>query len=389
MRKFTLTIVAALMAVVSFAQRPTAQDFGLKNGKGALIEQSAFENSTDDVNPLLGKKSPKVINTLDDLPGTYVYYGRQPFTNQPYGGGSMTITLSDDKVIFNDLFEEGSAVEAVVGADGSFTISNQDVYTHETYGAFEIATYSISAGSVVINRETPISGTIYQDGIVISSPWGFFLKEGEYAGEFWDLFSGNTILFPANAKMDYTTATNSGTSNVSVPVFVTYDVYEEGAENPNDSIEIYNFAGNGLIVGAKLFADKTFRIVSQTSSYGGSTYGTYSTYSSDAEANESKDPITGTGDENALTFGTYWMQLSTTNYWRGLHSNTTLSYTDGSKFKFPVDAAGINATTVAKEVASESYVDLSGRKVSADAKGLVLKTVTYADGTKKTVKVVR
>ena len=42
-----------------------------------------------------------------------------------------------------------------------------------------------------------------------------------------------------------------------------------------------------------------------------------------------------------------------------------------------------------KAVASEGYFDVAGRQVSADAKGFVVKSVTFADGSKKSYKVVR
>lgn len=48
---------------------------------------------------------------------------------------------------------------------------------------------------------------------------------------------------------------------------------------------------------------------------------------------------------------------------------------------------GVKAGTQA--VSSEAYYDAAGRKVSADARGFVIKTVTFADGSKKSFKVVR
>ena len=42
-----------------------------------------------------------------------------------------------------------------------------------------------------------------------------------------------------------------------------------------------------------------------------------------------------------------------------------------------------------QRVASESYHDLTGRTVNASARGLIIKTVTFADGTRKSYKLVR
>lgn len=49
---------------------------------------------------------------------------------------------------------------------------------------------------------------------------------------------------------------------------------------------------------------------------------------------------------------------------------------------------GVSAVAT-KSVASERYFDVTGRRVAADAKGLVLKTLTFGDGTSKTYKVIR
>lgn len=50
----------------------------------------------------------------------------------------------------------------------------------------------------------------------------------------------------------------------------------------------------------------------------------------------------------------------------------------------PTSIKGV--TNDAKTVRSVNYYDLSGRKVSAPAQGLYIKTITYTDGSKKTVK---
>ena len=49
---------------------------------------------------------------------------------------------------------------------------------------------------------------------------------------------------------------------------------------------------------------------------------------------------------------------------------------------------GISRTET-KTVSDEGYYDATGRKVAADAKGFVIKTVTFADGSKKSYKVIR
>ena len=54
----------------------------------------------------------------------------------------------------------------------------------------------------------------------------------------------------------------------------------------------------------------------------------------------------------------------------------------------------MNPVTAVKGVSTQQqasvvYYDAAGRRVQANAKGLLLKTVTTADGSQKTVKVIR
>ena len=55
----------------------------------------------------------------------------------------------------------------------------------------------------------------------------------------------------------------------------------------------------------------------------------------------------------------------------------------------PDVVTGITANQGNQQVTGISYADLSGRTVGADSRGLVLVTVKRADGTQKTVKVLR
>ena len=50
---------------------------------------------------------------------------------------------------------------------------------------------------------------------------------------------------------------------------------------------------------------------------------------------------------------------------------------------------GALSPVATKSVAAESYHDITGRRVASDARGLVIKTVTFGDGSRKSYKVVR
>lgn len=74
---------------------------------------------------------------------------------------------------------------------------------------------------------------------------------------------------------------------------------------------------------------------------------------------------------------------------------TTYTADNGESMKsdmtvYDIAATGIDSTKgVSTAVKSVKYVDMTGRAVSGSAKGMYVKTVTYADGTVKSMKVVR
>ncbi len=73
--------------------------------------------------------------------------------------------------------------------------------------------------------------------------------------------------------------------------------------------------------------------------------------------------------------GAYWSDAK--DFWCG--EVETLASTD---------PAGIETVEKAdnKQIVGETYFDLSGRKLSESGKGLVIKSIKFADGTTKTVK---
>jgi hypothetical protein len=56
---------------------------------------------------------------------------------------------------------------------------------------------------------------------------------------------------------------------------------------------------------------------------------------------------------------------------------------------YTIDKTAIATVSATAPVVGETYYDLQGRQVGADAKGLLIRKTTCADGTTRTVKVVR
>mgnify|MGYP001509827953 FL=1 len=54
-----------------------------------------------------------------------------------------------------------------------------------------------------------------------------------------------------------------------------------------------------------------------------------------------------------------------------------------------VDISGVDETGIDSQAVAERYYDLSGVEVSADARGILLRKVSYADGSTRVFKTVR
>lgn len=190
-------------------------------------------------------------------------------------------------------------------------------------------------------------------------------------------------------------------------------VYPVVLSQNGNVLSIGNFLGFGETVNVTLNANKTITIPNQIVWAGGDVYGDFYMYAADytRPATYWSDFITGTtvygsGNENEISWGSFFVYAPETGYrWAGGQSGAKVYYINGVGERYdysnPETAAkaprfgfgggegttNIKAATAAEAV-SESYVDVAGRKVTAATKGLVLKTVTYADGMKKTVKVI-
>ena len=72
-----------------------------------------------------------------------------------------------------------------------------------------------------------------------------------------------------------------------------------------------------------------------------------------------------------------------------VYSSDYVSYTVGEDGKLTDDINPASVSGESKQVVSVSYTDLSGRSVSNPMRGLYLKTVSYSDGSRRTMKVVK
>lgn len=84
-------------------------------------------------------------------------------------------------------------------------------------------------------------------------------------------------------------------------------------------------------------------------------------------------------DNNFISFGFY--------AYTGGHLECI--YLDNISVEASTSTAISDAVTGGKTIQRVNYYDLSGKNVIAPAKGVFIKTITYADGSKKSVKVMK
>ena len=106
----------------------------------------------------------------------------------------------------------------------------------------------------------------------------------------------------------------------------------------------------------------------------------------------SDEPITFTLDGNTAKLDGTYMEGESQDDWKlkmlGGYWSENMGFFGGDvQTVCSTDPAGIEKIEKAdKQVVGETYFDLSGRKLSEAGKGIVIKSIKFADGTTKTVK---
>ena len=389
MRKFTLTIIAALVAVVAFGQAKVQESRMNSVSVEPIIEVHHVAKNLSSVENMFSHKkaSRKAISSVADLAGDVIIINAEYNYDEEaddlveavpaqlaINGKIEVLDASANKIaIYGIDFNaaaSGTYIEGTVDLKAkTITIPDKQViWNHKSYGNFvmknaladEAFTATISDGGAIV-----INGVWYEQfGDLLSS-----YRNGSFKV---------SAAVASNGTMEYI---NSKAQKVTANVFIEQD---------DQDVCVYNFGDFGIVGYLTLSEDHTFTADDSELVYSESVdentiayFGIYGLTEDGEELIESK----GTGTETTLVADNDWTLCDATNgYWFGQQKPYTITLTDGTEFDYT--STGINAIANQPAV-SESYVDLTGRKVSADAKGLVIKTVTYADGTKKSVKVIR
>ena len=368
MKRFTLMLMAAFIAVVAFANGES------KNNMPAL-QANAIVKPAKQIVPTkkLTQKIPNSANNLrarlEKASALSTKATRRAGIDDMVGKNYMLI--SD----FLDLDEEEGLVNASPSAGGwSIQLSKEDAstigiegftsdatekllatYSEDVdaelaeYGV--IATISIEGGQVLYESsygnvvllnaaddEAPIEGYILSDGtILFTSYWYTALGDGDYAGYMWDeyIFSSSAVI--ANGEMTW--------GEESATVYIYQD------EEDPEYVTVYNFSGYETAIDVEISYEGTFVIPSQlVKSY--QSYGDFYTYGL-SEDETALTALKGQVNRSSLDFNGKWIIYATsTGYSFGSQVPATISYTDGTRFIIPEAPQDIAAMPANPRIAS-------------------------------------
>ena len=395
MKKFTFTLIAALVAVIAWAQ-PTAlknrqqlpeqfavksvADFKLAPEKKQMAPRPALKAKVQAPVQNTGmRKAPAKVKRIADLSAlTTTYIAKNyMYTVENFGteeepdyqavpanlartAEAWEITLiseEENTVGITGIGGYDETVNATVDAEaGTITIAYGQPVGTTSYGTIGIASATGEAEALV--------GTITEEGILFQDFWEIDLIDGDYAGYPWsDIYYTEAVL--PNGKMTWV---DSKANDVEVDVAIDFDA-------ENFVATVWNFADEGVGIDITMKPGNKFAIEPQLVYEGGSTYGDFYTYCADGET----PIIRGTGTENTLTFATTWTCYApSTGYWFGKQEPATITF-DGT-FTYPV-LVEAPATPAAPSVTffdfESATVTLTVPAVDVDGNDIMTSLLTY------------
>ena len=383
MKKVTLMLMAALLAVVSFAGTPvrktmptgaprqmSAERHFVPQRKATPASLPMAQKAATKMRKAVRQTAPRRVSNIDELTGKrmlYSFYYTLDDDNQltlaepSMGATPVTITKGSGTTLEIEGFTSDATEKIVASVDleeGTISIADgQTLLTDEEYGAIILCN--------VQEEGAPITGTINDDGTVdFDQLWCALIEAGQYEGYEWTDFYYYSGLVPVNGTMKW--EDEDGACEA--------DLYIYQNEEDLKSVEVFNFGGWETMIVVTLKEDQTFVIDNQLVWDGGSTYGQFYTYGFDEEG-ENPVALTGKGTDTVLTFDCNWTAYASTGYWYGLQSPATITLTDGSTLTYP------NIPDVAATPADPEIVEV-GPYDAEDGYGSVFMSIptTDADG---------
>ncbi len=352
MKKFSLMILVAFMAAVSWAQpkamkahRQLPEQFIAKTAATVKMVPEKKEMAPRLV-PMTKmqapakkysfKKSPAKVKKVPDLSELLTTYMVKSYTLELENQG--TSEEPDYQLVPASIFQttqmwEISLVDAtnftlgitgIYGGDqivqatvdvakGTITIPYGQAVGTSSYGTLGIASMT-GAESLV--------GTLEGDEVVFDDYWCINIIDGSYAGYRWSEIFYSTACKP-NGKMTYIDSNGK-----EIEQDVDVDVYAD-----EFIATVWGFGEDATGVDVDLKSGGKFVIKPQLV-YESTSYGDF--YTSGITNDNDPINITGTGTENTLTFDDEWTCLSTTGYWYGKQKPATITFeSEGEIFVYP------------------------------------------------------
>jgi hypothetical protein len=205
----------------------------------------------------------KAPTSVADLVGDYVQTYSSLTSSGNAGGASVTISAvegSSNQILISNWYNSGNITATVDFTNKTITIPAQYIATNSNYGKLDLA-FCTTSGTP--DRTQNIVGTIGNDGtITITSWWGIFINEGDYAGYF--LYAGyNTVFEPSNGKMSFVRRVTN--DSVTTDYKYSYNVIVN--QTAKNLVTVKNFANYGQTIEFVLNRDKTATIENQLARY--------------------------------------------------------------------------------------------------------------------------
>jgi len=332
MKKFTLMIIAALMAVTANAQKLERAQLARPMQNRVSMTASPIQSKVNSVTrPMQGKtqsvetikqlkktRKAAAVSSIDDLTGKWmqIYYS------------------SAEEAILSTVME----ISQIIGSENGITISGWwNMYAEPIEAKVDLKTGTItvdpqqvygSPSLTLVNASSEndgaaLVGTIEEDGsITFEDAWAVMTGTDTYE---YGLY---TMLVRPNGKMDYTIEEETYSD----------DIYIE--EEEDGMVYIYNFANFGRMIELELNPDKTIRVPSEqvVLTYQGNDYILYGVEMPYVTS------LGGIGTETMLTFDKPWTGFAENGDNLGLNSDCIIYYTDGTTFEYPVEPEDVAAT---------------------------------------------
>lgn len=240
----------------------------------------------------------------------------------------------------SNIYSLGDTISITINpTDGTVSIPAQTIYTHSTYG--EVIMCPIDFSTSKYSPNGTISGTIDESGVITLSSWGIFVKEGSYAGAYFNIFTSSSWV-PTNATI--TSVKADGTE-------ASYNVLVE--QTTANEIRIINIIGNGAAVSALITSSKDVKISPQQLAYS-SYYGYFYCYPIDASGKTvTNKPIVGAGTESSITLGPWAVTVRDyTTYVLYKYASSTITITS-PVITYPED---LNISFTGEGTADSPYI---------------------------------